>query len=684
MQWPQLRALLDNGDVAGVVSAARDLTEQQRRELSQPVIEYSKALRRTEADPNNWSGAGWEVVHRRRSAMTVASAACLTTAARLAPQVTWMSLFRNDGDPADPVAAVIAVLRARDVPWLPDLAERLAERLPRTESWQSRDVMRLVCDLVEMTGMDPPLTDGYVQAWLAQSWFRPDAELADAIRRDRRLIALVARMFEVEGLDIPVTPLAELAAEGVLDRAMLIDGCLSRLQRGGQAFSLKSAVDLLDALAPALDEVAERAPDYVALLPGGHRMAAELAQRELRRLDDHGRLDPPMLAEISDIVLNRREHKLVIAQLEWLDAVARRDPGRSGDVLRAVTAAFGQASADLQRRALTVARRHARHADKPARSQAAQAAAALRPALRARALATFGAPAGASAGAGADEAPHGNQPAGSPPAPMPAVPSASPLPPPMPALPAPSQLPPPIGSPAELNDELMAMRTAPERSADPGWLERMLAALVAFSCQDRAGLRDAGLPFPSPVPGEGLLPASEAFRVGSQPAGRPPAPHRAMMLRLREISAGITYAPRRLLMATPTGADGLLDPDVLLSRLERAAAEGWEPWELDLEQALLRLPRECCLAPGAGSRSGEPARWAAPRWAGPGRAGRGRRTARISPLHRGVSPAANGPDRVLTPATQPASERPGPCCRRPARGANVCMSETMTTRSWPW
>jgi hypothetical protein len=45
-------------------------------------------------------------------------------------------------------------------------------------------------------------------------------------------------------------------------------------------------------------------------------------------------------------------------------------------------------------------------------------------------------------------------------------------------------------------------------------------------------------------------------------------------------------------MATPTAACGLLDPQVLLDRLARTAAEGWQPWEYDLQQALLRLPRD--------------------------------------------------------------------------------------------
>jgi hypothetical protein len=153
-----------------------------------------------------------------------------------------------------------------------------------------------------------------------------------------------------------------LADEGVLDRAVLIDGCLARLQRGGRAMHLENVTVLHDLLAPGLDEVTERARDYVALLPAAHRMAAELGQRELRRLDDAGRLEFGTFLEISEIVLFRREHKLIRTQLDWLDAVAGRDPRRAGDVLRAIALTFGQESAGLQRRALTVARETHGHA----------------------------------------------------------------------------------------------------------------------------------------------------------------------------------------------------------------------------------------------------------------------------------------------------------------------------------
>jgi hypothetical protein len=75
-------------------------------------------------------------------------------------------------------------------------------------------------------------------------------------------------------------------------------------------------------------------------------------------------------------------------------------------------------------------------------------------------------------------------------------------------------------------------------------------------------------------------------------ARRPaPGPRLALLYRLHEIATGL-WRPPPLLLATPTTATGHLDPAELVGRLQQAADGGWAPWPYDLEQALLRLPRE--------------------------------------------------------------------------------------------
>ncbi|MGW0594334.1 hypothetical protein [Streptosporangium sp. NPDC002607] len=68
-------------------------------------------------------------------------------------------------------------------------------------------------------------------------------------------------------------------------------------------------------------------------------------------------------------------------------------------------------------------------------------------------------------------------------------------------------------------------------------------------------------------------------------------PHAFLLSRLDELlRAAKAGALPPVLLATPTRADGHLDPETLLNRLAVCAESGCEPLPLDVEQALLRLP----------------------------------------------------------------------------------------------
>ncbi|MEU4234281.1 hypothetical protein AB0F17_59250 [Nonomuraea sp. NPDC026600] len=68
-------------------------------------------------------------------------------------------------------------------------------------------------------------------------------------------------------------------------------------------------------------------------------------------------------------------------------------------------------------------------------------------------------------------------------------------------------------------------------------------------------------------------------------------PHAFLLSRLDELlRAAKAGALPPVLLATPTRADGHLDPETLLNRLAVCAGSGCEPLPLDVEQALLRLP----------------------------------------------------------------------------------------------
>ncbi len=397
--------------------------------------------------------------------------------------------------------------------------------------------------------------------------------------------------------------LAALAASGRLERERLLDRCLGRLLQGGPAAELRGFLLLHEALDPTLEQVAARTGDYTRLLADGPPRVAQTAQRALRRLDDAGRLEPDRLVEGSRAVLFRPEKQLVRAQLSWLDAAARRQPQRAGQVLDAVAVAFAQESAELQTRALSVVLRHARHADAAARAELLDAAAALPADLAQRVASALGSQ----------------------------LPVHRPTPPPALLAPTPRELPPPIGTPAELAEELAALLEG-HPTVEPVALERLLAALVAFARRDRAALADGLDPVlaryriqswlpTDPVPAVSFLneyqqlswavlaavapPAKRTLLRGfmkavwgaSERRWRPgwlvaPGPRLALLYRLHEIAVGLGQrSSPPLLVATPTAGSGQLDPGELVARLEQAAAAGWEPWEHDLQQALLRLPR---------------------------------------------------------------------------------------------
>jgi hypothetical protein len=632
VEWAELEALIDRCDVAGVAAAVRGLPPQQCRALTGPLKELDR-----------WTRAGW--VSGPQPGLAVAGAAVLPGAAALA---AWLA--RNDPDSWDPVSerevdatqAVLGVLRDRGVSWLPELTRLLAGRLSASRGMTS--LWPLVKALVAETGIEPPTTDGFVVRWAEDYW--PEGHgVVGEIRRDPRLAALIPRLFEIgvtaaqfdsgdAGQGWPAV-LTALAAEGLVGRETLIDCCLAALQRGGRLGAVRGLLRVHDALSPDPAEVSARARDYLTLLNGTHSMVAGMAQRQLRRQHEAGLLGLDLLYEASDALLLRPEKTLVRAQLDWLDQAAARDASHAGELALAMATAFSQPAADLQARALTLVLKHRSVLGISSAEQIAAAAAALPPDLRARAdqalgqvlpASVTGAPSSASHGLAPQPEPPGQEAAGQ-------------------AVPAPDALrstamPPPIGSAEELVAEFSALYLQ-SASYDPINLERVLAGIVTLSHADRPGLTavlrpllldrmpwvDIGQGFHiayhslgesfwetssglDMIIGAVVAPDHALARPGyprhPDPDGNSggrlwqqylvhtklPGPQAGLIARLHEIAVGVGYAPRPLLVSTPSTSTGLIDPVELVGRLRRAAQEGWQPWRIDLAQALLRLPRD--------------------------------------------------------------------------------------------
>ncbi|WP_330276748.1 hypothetical protein OG205_14470 [Lentzea sp. NBC_00516] len=96
-----------------------------------------------------------------------------------------------------------------------------------------------------------------------------------------------------------------------------------------------------------LDETAEHARDYVAVLPDSRSVVATLAQDRLKALDEAGKLDVDLLADASRWVFGRTEKKLVRAQLTWRGKHAKSTPD---EVVLTVAELFAHESDDVRGR----------------------------------------------------------------------------------------------------------------------------------------------------------------------------------------------------------------------------------------------------------------------------------------------------------------------------------------------
>ncbi|MDI6105507.1 DUF6493 family protein [Actinoplanes sp. NEAU-A12] len=520
------------------------------------------------------------------------------------------------------VDRLLRIAAARELAWLGDLGTRLAVRLPARDVWDGGD-WEFTAALMRAGGVQPPVTEGVVRGWLA-AFIRPRGHQAPPLimrmRDDPHLDRLLPGVFEIDGMgavivnaiwgddsSLPETAIrfhdvvAALTAEGRLERKTILAATVDRLARGDKPHALRPFVLLHDKLAPTVDEIATHALDYARLLAESPGPVAAMAQRALRTLDDTGLLGLETLLEASFPALLRKEKALVKTQISWLEKVARREPGRAGEVFETVAAAFGHSALDIQERALTLVGKHLPGLPPATVSRLAEATVVLAGDLPARAATLFGATGLAETAAPPEAVAELPAPAG--PAPMP----------------------PSIASAAELAEEVAALV---HEQSGVRW-ERVLAALVTLhSAGERDALAAALPPLLDRYPGDlvehpwnsgsALVCLGTAIRMATVPP-RDDSAHRRLFsavrsawqeghrggggvklstlpdgvlaLRVAEIAVHLNGSMQPMLVATPTQVNGNLDPAVLLDRLTRAEAEGWQPWSFDLEQALLRLPR---------------------------------------------------------------------------------------------
>ncbi|MCM1969742.1 DUF6493 family protein [Streptomyces sp. G1] len=587
-------AAVRRGRTAELPGRLKLLDRTQRRELLVGLKELRAELR-----AQGWDG--WQQRDLMSPALVVAGAGCHTGAAAAAAWIGARDMRRWQ---QVPVGVLLDVLADRDAGWLGDLAHRLAARASTVEQDYP-----LISELVRIAGCPMPTTDGCVEGWAATVG-TSRTPLALALRRDPHVGALVPCLFEtaepVRFLGWRCDPddphhwpaaLAGLAADGIVDRAVLLDGCTARLLRGGKYNQLKPYQAIWQALRPTEEEERERTADWIALTADAPSPVAGYAQQILARLAAAGHLTPGLLAEMSAAVLFRPEKKLVRAQLVLIGKELRRDPTAAPELLPVLGEAFGHPDTDIQERALKLTALHL--TDDPAlRAELAEQARSLSPAHRARAVELLG----QEAAAPVEET----------------APYREILPPP----PAEVPLAPAPGTVAETVELVAAVINS--RTVTVEEFERALDGLVRHAHRDRSALAEALRPaladqwwldparsrrYGGELAGLAHVAAAvlDAHQTGEQPEAlvswRSDCHHTAFAVarhaRLVEAARHIRTRPLPFLLATPTGQTGTLDPRVLVERLAAYRGLGEQPAPVDLAQALLRVRRAPAALPAA-------------------------------------------------------------------------------------
>lgn len=582
------------GRTAALPGLLKLLDRIQRRDLLVGLKQLRGELR-----AQGWDD--WQQRDLMSPALLVAGAGCHSGAAAAAAWIgardmrRWQQL---------PTGVLLAVLADRDPHWLGDLAHRLAARASTVEQDYP-----LISELVRLAGCPMPTTDGCVEGW-AMAVGTSRTPLGDALRSDPHVSTLVPCLFEtaepVRSLGWRCDPddpdhwpaaLAGLAAEEIVDRAALLDGCTARLLRGGKYNQLKPYQAIWQALRPTGAEERERAADWIALTADAPSPVAGHAQQILAGLASAGHLTPRLLAEMSAAALFRPEKKLVRAQLVLIGKELRRDPAAAPELLPVLGEAFGHTDTDIQERALKLAAAHL--TDDPAlRAELAEQAQLLSPAHRTRAVELLGQDAAAPTEATA--------------------PYQEILPPP----PVPAPLAPAPGTVAETVELVTAVINS--RTATVEEFERALDGLVRHAHRDRAALTEALRPA---LAGQWWLePGRTRWSTGdlaglahiaatvldAHPTGEAPEDlaswrsdchHTAFDVarhaRVVEAARHITTRPLPFLLSTPTGQTGTLDPQVLVERLTEYGHLGEQPAPVDFGQALLRVRRDASAVPAA-------------------------------------------------------------------------------------
>ncbi|MGN9840135.1 hypothetical protein ACTMTI_18625 [Nonomuraea sp. H19] len=585
---------IEAGSVATLVTYLNGLGDDDKRAVARYLPAHLGERRRS----------GFEAERRVRELAPLyrlVGAACLGGAEQVASWLNRREL--RQVEPEADAARVMSVLSDRPEAWRRDLAVRLVQRLrPTTGStWRRIQALGnwdLAAALVIETGAEPPENDAFVSGWVLRKAERQRMNRNLVLADDRLLDHMLPRLFQAQGVADGLTwdqewgegrtilgQLVAMAGTGRAPRQVLLEGCASRFLAGVDAAEAAPFIALWRQLEPEVAEIP--VADFVRMLPSASSPVVQLALEELQRAEPA--LDGELFAEAVQALAYRPEKKYMAAAVKWIAAASL---SRGALAVAALAPVFDVDTPSLRERAVRVAVKLAPHTAEPDREAIREAAVGLPADLRDRVATAFGA---------VEET--------QPEAMAAATLAATPLP----------ALAPPMTSVEELAAEL----AAPLWPEVPAEFERILAALVRLTHQDRdavvAGLQSWWQtnwrhPFDAHTYAHGISGFDEDIRFllarcalavvspadsrvltatlnkSNRWSSSEPAPQRFVQRRFREVMSLFERGESiPVLLATPTSPTGHVDAATLVARMEELGDT--EPLESDFLQALLRLPR---------------------------------------------------------------------------------------------
>ncbi|WP_433516537.1 hypothetical protein ACQP2T_13775 [Nonomuraea sp. CA-143628] len=271
-----IRNLVLHHDAEGLASRLPKLTDAERATLAAELPGLLAELRES---PPRTPAFGWDPDDQITSRSEVLMMVGAATIPGPAGAATW--LMKRDLNPrwsgAPSPHRLVKALSGRPVAWRADLAVRLARRIRRSDD----RIVRLALALLRDGEATPPDHEPLVAAWLSAVTVAKDPLTPHLLPKIFEA-AGAGRALVNETLTPKPSHWLALAAR-TLPREQIITGCVSRFLLGGDVRDLRFFVRLHTLVAPSPEESAARLRDYLRLLPAAPGPVAELAWQQVRQ-----------------------------------------------------------------------------------------------------------------------------------------------------------------------------------------------------------------------------------------------------------------------------------------------------------------------------------------------------------------------------------------------------------------